>query len=151
MVQEREDCTRVSLTLFPYLYQKPTMDQLHIPEGYQTVMPYLIMENAEAFFEFAQKVFGAQEKTRVMNEGGVRHAEIFIGGSTIMFASATDQWGAQNAGLYVHVMNADETYETALQNGAQSIMPPANMDYGRSSGIRDPFGNTWWITSELKK
>lgn len=124
------------------------MDQLNIPEGYQTVMPYIIMDNAAAFFDFTQKVFGAQEKMRVMDGEGVRHAEITIGGSTIMFASATDQWAAQNTGLYVHVLNADETYEAALQNGAVSIMPPADMEYGRSSGVRDPFGNVWWITSE---
>jgi PhnB protein len=124
------------------------MDQLNIPEGYQTVMPYIIMENAAAFFDFTQKVFGAKEKMKVMDDEGVRHAEIIIGGSTIMFASATDKWSAQNTGLYVHVMNADETYETALQNGAESIMPPSDMEYGRSSGVRDPFGNVWWITSE---
>jgi hypothetical protein len=26
-------------------------------------------------------------------------------------------------------------------------MPPADQSYGRSAGVNDPFGNTWWITS----
>ncbi|WP_431200968.1 hypothetical protein ACQ86K_30970 [Mucilaginibacter sp. P19] len=28
-------------------------------------------------------------------------------------------------------------------------MPPADQPYGRSAGVKDPFGNTWWITNPL--
>ena len=38
------------------------METLNIPEGYQRIMPYLIVKNAQAFFEFSEKVFGATEK-----------------------------------------------------------------------------------------
>ena len=34
---------------------------MKIPENYQTVMPYLILENAQGFIAFTQKVFGAKE------------------------------------------------------------------------------------------
>jgi PhnB protein len=77
------------------------------------------------------------------------HAEININGSTIMFADCTDTYQQQNAGMFVYVDNCDQTYQKALDNGAENIIPPANQSYGRSAGVKDPFGNTWWITNPL--
>jgi len=54
------------------------------------------------------------------------------------------------AGLYVHVANADETYSKALQAGATSVMEPSDQSYGRSGGVLDPCGNTWWIVTTEK-
>jgi PhnB protein len=126
------------------------MENLNIPKDYQTVMPYLILKDAKGFLSFVQEVFGAKEKQKHMNDRNeIMHAEVIIGGSTIMFGSSTDQWSSQPAGLYIHVKNADETYNKALVNGAISLMKPEDKDYGRSGGVKDPFGNTWWITSMI--
>lgn len=124
------------------------MEDLNIPDGYQVVMPYLIIPNAAGFMDFAQKVFGATETHRTMrDEQVIRHAEVMIGGNTIMFADATEQFPAQPAGMFVYVADADATYQKALDNGATSIMPPADQPYGRTCGVKDPCGNTWWITT----
>ena len=123
---------------------------MKIPKNYQTVMPYLILENARDFITFAQQVFGAKETHKSMrNEKTIMHAEIMIGESTIMFADATDQFKVSNAGLFVYVKDADETFRSALNNGGTVVTELANQSYGRSGGIRDPFGNVWWITSEI--
>ncbi|RCH55762.1 VOC family protein [Mucilaginibacter hurinus] len=123
---------------------------MQIPPNYQTVMPYLILENAEDFFVFTQSVFGAAEQMRSLDDNGrLMHCEVNIGGSTIMFANTTDVFSVQTAGLYINVANADETYNKALQAGATSIMEPSNQSYGRSGGIKDAFGNTWWLVSAL--
>lgn len=124
------------------------MSTLNIPEGYQRVMPYLIVKDATRFFDFMQKVFGATQKMKVMrDEHTIMHAELQIGDSTVMYSEATETYSVQNAGLFVYVADADETYQKALAEGAESIMPPANQDYGCSGGIKDPAGNSWWITS----
>jgi PhnB protein len=124
------------------------MSKLKIPEGYQAVMPYLVVTGAISFSTFMQNVFDAKEIHKQMRpEGGVRHAQVNISGSTIMFADATEQFPVNSAGLFIYVQNADESYQKALDEGATSIMPPADQDYGRSCGVTDPFGNTWWITS----
>ncbi|HEY5370382.1 MAG TPA: VOC family protein [Hanamia sp.] len=121
---------------------------MKIPENYQTVMPYLIVENAAEFISFAQKVFGAKETHKTMrDENNIMHAEIMIGGSTIMFADATEKFQVSNAGLFVYVDDADETFKSALNNGGALVTELANQPYGRSGGIKDPFGNVWWITS----
>ena len=123
---------------------------MQIPAGYQTVMPYLIVKGAASFSDFTQRVFGATEKMRHMRTADIiMHAEVQIGGSTIMFADATAEFGERTTGLFVYVDNADVTFQTALDAGAKSIMPPADQPYGRSGGIIDPFGNTWWITTPL--
>ncbi|MGN6641099.1 MAG: VOC family protein [Mucilaginibacter sp.] len=124
------------------------MKTIQIPEGYQQIMPYLIIENAQAFINFTQNVFDAQEKYKAMRtETLIMHAEISIGDSVIMFADATDQYMQQNAGLFIYVDDCDAVYQQALNNGASTVSAPADQSYGRSAGIKDPFGNTWWLTS----
>jgi len=124
------------------------MKTLNIPEGYQSVMPYLIIENAAAFLDFTKKVFGAEEKHKAMrDEKLIMHGEISIGGSVIMFADATEQFKQQPASFFIYVDDCDTVYQKALANGAITIMPPENQEYGRSAGVKDAFGNTWWITA----
>ena len=123
---------------------------MKIPENYQTVMPYLILENARGFIAFTQKVFDAKETHKTMrNENTIMHAEIMIGESTIMFADATDQFKVSNAGLFVYVEDADETYKSALNSGGSVVTELSDQPYGSSGGVMDPFGNVWWITSVL--
>jgi PhnB protein len=125
------------------------MKNVKIPEGYQQVMPYLIVNNAAGFLAFAKNVFDATEKYKEMrDENTIRHAEVKIGESVIMFADSTDQYPPQTAAMFIYVDNADEVYKKALEEGAASIMEPADQSYGRSGGVTDPYGNTWWITSE---
>lgn len=93
-----------------------------------------------------QQVFDATELQKHMREDVIMHGEVRIGDSLIMFAESTDQWGGQPAGLFICVDDADATYQKALDAGATSIMPPADQDYGRSCGVKDAYGNIWWIT-----
>lgn len=125
-------------------------DNTQIPSHYNTVMPYLILKDAEAFLKFTQRVFGAEVKMKTGDEEGIRHAEIVIGESTIMLGQSGGQWQPQPAGLYINVDSADETYQKALDAGATSVMELSDQDYGRTGGVKDPAGNTWWITSPLK-
>ncbi len=121
---------------------------MKIPEGYQTVMPYLILDNAIAFFNFTSEVFGAKEKSKHLDDkGGLIHGEITFGDSTIMFGQASEQWGVQNSGLYINIDNADEVFANAITKGASVVQPMSDQVYGRTGGIKDPFGNVWWITT----
>lgn len=122
---------------------------MKIPKGYQTVMPYLIVNGAANFIDFTKKVFNAveNEKMKSMRDGKtIQHSEIVIGESTIMFADSTEQFQPRTAGLFIYVENADETYKKALDEGATTIMELSSQDYGRTCGVTDPFGNVWWIT-----
>ncbi|UII26547.1 VOC family protein [Fulvivirga maritima] len=125
---------------------------MKIPEGYNTVMPYLIVKDAAAFKAFMIEVFDAKEKVEIMRESSdvIMHAEITIGDSTIMFANCTDDFKSENAGMFIWVKDADVIFQKAMNLGASSVTPLSNQKYGRTCGIKDPFGNTWWVTSPIR-
>ena len=122
---------------------------MNIPKTHQAVMPYVIVDDAAKLIDFAKKVFDAALNFTELRDDTekIRHAEIQIDGSTIMLADATDEWKQQPANLFVYVDNADDTYNSALENGATSLMELSDQSYGRTCGITDPVGNVWWITS----
>ena len=121
---------------------------MKIPQGHQSLMPYLIMDDADAFLRFVKAVFPVTVNYESRNEEGKPgHCEISIQGSTVMFSSSTSQWKASPVNLFVYVENADEAFHKAVNAGAIVILPPEDKDYGRSCGIEDPAGNIWWITA----
>lgn len=120
---------------------------MEIPKGHQAVMPYLMVTDAEKFIEFAKAVFDADLTYKGERDGKIGHCEISINGSTIMFSNARDQWKPATANMFVYVDNADARYDKAVAAGSETVMPPADQEYGRSCGVTDPFGNVWWITS----
>ena len=124
---------------------------MNLSKGHQVVMPYLMVNGALKFIDFVKAVFHAELTTNMhkLREDGatVIHSEITIGGSTIMFTDASEQWKEQTANLFVYVDNADDTFKRAIDHGATTLMELSNQDYGRTCGVTDPFGNVWWITS----
>ena len=121
-----------------------------IPTQHQTVTPYLIIQDAAKFLEFTQTLFGAEIKEKHFREGSeteIMHAEIKIGNASIMCGNTSEQWNTQPAGLFIYVDDADASYAKALELGCTTIMELSNQNYGRTCGVKDSFGNTWWITS----
>ncbi len=56
-----------------------------IPDGYHTVTPYLVVENAEKLLEFLTSAFDARVTFASRHsDGAVGHAEVKIGDSMIM-------------------------------------------------------------------
>lgn len=126
------------------------MDNSRIPPGYTQVMPYIIVPDAAGFIQFLQKVFGAQEKLKMMRDvNAIMHAEMAIGDCTLMLADSTEQWGPNTSGLFIYVDNADDTFNKALDAGATTVMELSDQKYGRTCGVKDAWGNTWWITSVM--
>ena len=118
------------------------------PSYYRTVMPYLIVRDASKLLSFVKEVFQAEVKMEHTDDTGrIVHAEIVIGDSTIMTGESNKDWKPQPGGLYINVDSADESYQKALDAGATTVMELSNQEYGRTCGILDPSGNTWWITS----
>jgi PhnB protein len=124
------------------------MEKLNIPEGYQQLMPYLILENAAGFIDFTAKVFDATQKHKEMRDDKIiKHAEISINGCVVMFADPVGEYKQLNGSFFLYVGDCDAVFKKAIENGATSINEPAGQTYGRSGGFKDPFGNTWWVTA----
>lgn len=123
---------------------------MKIPNGHQPLMPYLILKNANKFFDFTKAVFGAEEVFKSYRDNDnqiIMHAEVRINGCNIMFADMTEFYSVAVANLFIYVDDADATVHLALKNGAKIVNELADQEYGRSGGVEDPFGNVWWVTS----
>lgn len=111
-------------------------------------MPYVVVNDAEAFIDFLRTVYDAREMLRVNDEGGsVMHCEYSINGGTVMFGQAGGPWKPFPCGMFVVTENVDGIYQKALNAGATSIQEPGERGYGRAAGVEDPFGNQWWLNT----
>lgn len=123
-----------------------------IPEGYNTVTPYLVVKSPETLIEFAKHVFDAKEHDVYKTpDGKISHAEIQIGDSKVMIGGECDQNKGMASMLYIYVKDVDSTYSKALKAGAQKIQPVKDQFYGdRSGGVVDSNGIQWWIATHVE-
>jgi PhnB protein len=123
-----------------------------IPEGYHTVVPYVVAADAEALLEFLKTGLNAKE-IEVMRypDGRVWHGDVVIGDSHVMLSQATEQHPAMPATLYLYVPDTDAAYRAALAAGATSVMEPATQFYGdRNAGVKDSNGNMWYFGTHVE-
>jgi PhnB protein len=119
---------------------------------FRSVASHLHPAKSEPLIAFLQKAFGGEEVYRAQSpDGVVHHAQVRIGDSLIGMGDAHGDFPAIPSTLHLYVPNTDELYEKALSAGAESIQPPTDQPYGdRSAGVRDPFGNRWFIATHMR-
>jgi PhnB protein len=123
---------------------------MYIPPGFGTVTPYFLVHDAERFIAFLCEAFDGKEVLRSAHDGRIANAQIVIGTSTIMVGDMTEQYPARPASYYLFVEDADATMRKALAGGAVQIMEVSDKPYGdRQGGVRDAWGNLWWISQRL--
>jgi len=122
-------------------------EQKHIRHGIGAVRPYLY--GHLDLPEMLKHAFGAVEleRLKVGNQGF--HIEARIGDSmVVMEVSDPPHPGAKPASIYVYVPDVDAAYQRALDTGATSLAAPDNKPYQeRAAGVRDRFGNIWYIAT----
>jgi len=120
-----------------------------IPDGYHTITPYLCIQSAAKLIDFLKQVFDATVIERMENaDGTVKHAELRIGDSMMMIAETSEKSKPMPGAFYLYLTDADAIYKRALEAGATSLMEPQDTFYGnRESGVKDQFGNSWWIAT----
>jgi PhnB protein len=118
------------------------------PEGVPTIQPYLHLRGADWMIAFLQQAFGADARGVAKSpEGKVLHATVQIGNWTLEVDEAHGDARPMPCHLHLHVPDADALYARAMAAGAASIEAPSDKPYGRSGGVRDPFGNSWFVTT----
>ena len=131
-----------------------------IPDGHHSVEPYLMFNRCAEAIAFYEKAFGAKERFRMPNaDGRIGHAEIQIGDSILMMADEAPQmdcfspehFGGSPVSLLIYTADCDAVHAQAVAAGAKSLFEPADKPYGdRMSGVSDPFGYKWWISTHIK-
>jgi len=134
----------------------------HIPKGYNSITPYLIVKGAAQAIDYYKKVFGATETVRMPGpDGKVGHAELKIGDSHIMLAdenpgmgqghASAATIGASPVSLYLYLPDVDTVVERAVAAGAKILKPVQDQFYGDRSGfIQDPFGHLWGVATHVE-
>jgi PhnB protein len=135
-----------------YWYIATHKGESYIPKGLHNVNLYMHPLRAEPVIGFLKRAFGAQELAKYASpEGVVYHAEIRVGDSVVEMGEAHGVYLPMQSMFYVYVPDCDAVYKRALAAGAKSIQEPTDHPYGdRSSGVTDPFGNTWYIATHIK-
>lgn len=125
-------------------------DLKHVRGGQGSVRPYLY--GNPAVVRLVTIALEGRIQERHETPGGA-HLEIRVGDSRLVIESA-ESFPAHveptRASVYVYVADVDAVYGRALTLGATSISAPEDKPYGeRQAGIRDDFGNTWWLATYL--
>jgi PhnB protein len=131
-----------------------------IPEGYNTVTPYLAVDDAAHAIEYYKKAFGAKERVRMETpDGKIGHAELEIGDSMVMlsdpFPHATTrppkELGGTSGSVFMYVEDVDAVVKQAVDTGATITMDVADQFWGdRFGSIQDPFGHSWSIATHVE-
>ena len=124
----------------------------YVPEGLRNVNIYLHPRGAPQLIEFMKQAFDAEEVVRAQSpDGTIVHAKVRIGDSIVEMGEAHERWQPKPTTLHLYVPDVDALYRRAIEAGAASIMEPKDQPYGdRSGGVRDAFGNQWFIATHLR-
>ena len=131
-----------------------------IPEGYNSVTPYLTVDNATEAIEFYKRAFGARERMRMpMPDGKIAHAELEIGDSLVMLSDPMPgssskppkELGGTTGGVFLYVEDVDEVVRQAADAGATTVMEVQDMFWGDRFGtVMDPFGHMWSVATHTE-
>lgn len=123
-----------------------------IPEGYSTVCPYLVCDNASAVLDFILKTFDAEDRGAMRTpEGKIAHGEVKIGDTVVMLSDGSPQYPKSPSIVHVYVEDCDITFAKSLSHGGSLKKEPETMFYGdRGAAVTDPGGNTWWISTRVE-
>jgi PhnB protein len=124
-----------------------------------SLSPYITVQNAASAIDFYVAAFGAKEAFRLIDpaDGRIGHAEIAIGGVTIMLSDEYPDFGALSpetiggspVKFQIYVDDVDTVFAEALALGGSELRPVMDQFFGDRLGMLiDPFGHSWTIASK---
>ena len=126
-----------------------------IPEGFHSVTPHLIFDDAAKAIDWYKKALGADEKSRALGpDGKMMHAELQIGNSRFMLNDVMGEGkspktlGGSPISLWIYGPTATRCSRAPLMR-ARTFRPARWARWPISSGaiaaaaLVDPFGYQW--------
>jgi uncharacterized glyoxalase superfamily protein PhnB len=86
-----------------------------------------------------------------MPDGSIMHAEVRIDDTVVMLGEAGGDWHAAPSHVHVYVRDVDASYARAVSVGGVAVQAPTQRegDPDRRGGVKDPGGNTWWLSTQV--
>jgi PhnB protein len=123
---------------------------MRIPPGFNTVTPYFIVDDANAFLAFLVNGLGGVEIGRHLSGDRIANAQVRLNTSTVMVGEGSSDHPAMCGSYYLYVENAGAAMTKAVAAGATKIMDVEDKPYDdRQGGVKDRWGNLWWISERL--
>jgi PhnB protein len=127
---------------------------------YQSVIPYLTVDDAKGAIDFYKDAFGAEERgIMAAPDGKIAHASLQIGDLNIMLSDKFPEFvtdtpkalGGTTVGILLYVSDADAAIRQAVNAGATVTMEPEDQFWGdRFGAITDPYGHAWQIATHIE-
>ncbi len=95
------------------------------PQNYNSLSPYLIVDNAQKLTDLLKTIFNATELRRSeRSDGSIAHTELKLDDSIIMISDSTESYPAHKTMLHIYVPDVFKTFKLALDNGCIEIEHP---------------------------
>lgn len=124
------------------------MNAIATPTGFATLNPFFVVHDADGLMTFLREVFGGAEHlgARTVDiDGLLLHAELEIGGTTLLFGERKPGWPFLPQLTQIYVDSVDSVLARAVQRGARIVTRPTDFFGTVFSRMRDPWGNLWWV------
>jgi PhnB protein len=131
-----------------------------IPDGFHSLTPHIVCQDAARAIDFYRQAFGAEEVFRLTApDGALIHASLRIGDSMLLLADECPPMGAFSprkfggtpVTVHISVPDADASFARAVKAGATPHMPVTEMFWGARYGVvQDPFGHSWSIATQVR-
>ncbi len=121
------------------------------PENYNSLSPYLIVENAQKLVDLLTTIFDAKTLRRFEHENGkIAHIELQLDDTVLMISDSTETFEANKTMLHIYVPNVFKTFEKAIENGCEMIEKPINKqgDPDTRGAFYDFAGNYWAVSTQ---
>ena len=119
------------------------------PENYNSLSPYLIVDNAQKLVDLLKGIFNATELRRFDHENGtIAHIELKLDDTIIMISNSTDNYPANTTMLHIYVPDVSKTFNLAVYNGCKIIEQPINKQGDPDTrGAFMDFADNYWAVS----
>lgn len=124
---------------------------MYKPKNYNSLSPYLIVDDAQKLVDLLKTIFDATELRRFDHENGtIAHIELALDDSVLMISNSTDDYPANTTILHVYVPNVFKTFNLAIENGCKKIEEPINKegDPDTRGSFYDFAGNYWSVSTQ---
>jgi PhnB protein len=121
------------------------------PENYNSLSPYLIVDDAQKLVDLLTAVFDAKTLRRFAHENGkIAHIELQLDDTVIMISDSTENYHAEKTMMHMYVPDVFKTFEKAVEHGCEIIEKPIRKDGDPDTrgSFYDCAGNYWAIGTQ---
>lgn len=123
------------------------------PKNYNSLSPYLIVDDAEKLVDLLKIVFEAKELRRYEREdGSIMYIELQLDDSIVMISDSTEDYPAITTMLHMYVLDVFKTFDLAIENECLLLERPINKedDPDTRGAFMDYAGNYWSVSTQNK-